>query len=555
MTWIAGAEKYTSEPGIWIEIDFASGTRKYSVDYLRPVGSAPAKGSVLSLPRIFQSVGDIRRSFQLSNILITFSDIDYEFRTLIEAEGIKNKEVRITLSFIDRSLATESLLIFTGQIFDWEPLDNLRFNLYCEHVFENLDEFYPQKRIETRDYANADGSAIGWIVPVPYGMIAAADGGFGHPSLDVGKGGMLFVDNTVDAEKHLVGLQTAAITVDDVYLNGAVQVDGIGDDYTISTQVIDGFTHTEIHWNPGVQPTVEDRVSADITFGSRGPVEAIYHYLTEFCGYVAGDFNAAAYAAAKDTEAGRGYTFEGALWEARKKLRAILDDWRDELELDIYMNKDGEIVFKYLTALEENISEYTDVLDIMPPYNSRVGVKELRNKITYGYNFHYSKTYYGNFSTYENAASQAKYGGTFEGDFQGLRWIRSAIMAQDIAIRKVIRFMDPPVFDTLIFPLKSYEDDLADSVDITHFQGRGAAGYVKKRFQIRSMEFDLDKFTNKMLLEDVSNFAGMACILGDEGLEAADWLTATDEDKDYFYACDRATGEFSNGDTGKRLLD
>ena len=52
------------------------------------------------------------------------------------------------------------------------------------------------------------------------------------------------------------------------------------------------------------------------------------------------------------------------------------------------MNKDGEIVFKYLNALEENISEYTDVLDIMPPFNSRVGVKELRNKITYGYNFH-----------------------------------------------------------------------------------------------------------------------------------------------------------------------
>lgn len=559
MTWQSEADKHVNTPVVLVSVAFNSGTRYYSnVDV--ETATQFYKGNILNLPQIRSSVGDIKRTFERSKIRLVFNDSDYEFRGLEDSETVafKNRTVTIKIGFQEDSYAN-LLTIFTGNINDWRRTDDLKYEIEVEEQSKNLLNKYPDKRVTLDDYANADGSAVGWTILIPYGTISAlglsGDGAYGHPSLDEsGKGGLPLVDNTQDAEQTLVGRQTAAITVSRVYLDGVLQTLGGGNDYTISTQVIDGFTHTEIHWEAGPRPTKDKRVSCDIVFGSRKPVEAIRHFMENLAGYVGGDFNAASYTAATTTETSRAYTFDGVLWE-EKRLKAILDIWRDEFELDIYWNKDGEVAFNYLSAVFATPNSYDDVRDILKGFDSDPQVFELLNKLLYGYNFHYSKTYFYNYDTYENIDSQTKYGETRE-KFKGFNWIRSASVASDIASRKIIRFKDPITVDTLNMPLKTFSQDLTDIVLITHFEGVGSSGYTNRLFQIRRINPNADKYVNTMLLEDASNFTGNAFVLGDGDVLPADWDNAVGGERDYGYLCDGTDGFFDNDvDEGKRLFD
>lgn len=576
MTWITESEKYANSPEALVEIVFDPSSegdrRKYACEWVRPTDASPYKGNVLGLPRIYQSVGDIRRSFEMSRIEVVFSDTDREFRKLIDTQGIKNVDVLIRISFVNESLAAVggSLVVFTGKLYDWEVLDGLRFKIICEQNLPNIDNFYPNKRVELDEggiggiYSDAHPTAVGWTIPIPYGeftSVGIETGAYGHPSLgSAGVGtGLPLVDDASNSgvEKHLIGLQMAAITVTTVYMNG---LDQAGQWIANSAHVdTDGKTHTRIEWNGAVHPTELDLISADISFLDPGtgnrwhPVDAIHDFLTNFVGWVS--FDGAALGVAQALEATRGYKFDGVLWEAKKTLRTILDDWRSELELDIYANKAGDIVFKYLSAVFPAPNEYSDVLNILRPFASRAMVTELQNSLKYGYDFNYSQSYFRNITTRTDAASIAKYGGTYEGSFQGFRWIRDAAMAIDISKRKITRFKDPPVFVTLPFPLKSFTENLADIIGVSHFQGDSEDGYVKKRFQIRATDYDLDRYVNTMLLEDISAFIGKACLLGNEAALPALWPAAVGAERDYCYLCIQASGLFSDGEPGKRLYD
>ena len=556
MPWETVAAKHTTTPVVFVSVGFASGTRYYSTDYVR-TSTRGYKGNVIGLPEIRASIGDIKRTYEKNLISIIFNDSDYEFRGLEETEnpGFRNRTVSVSVSFADDDYAT-SLVLYTGRIYDWRRLDNLQFQIDVEENSQNLSNEYPDKRVELTDYPNADPSAVGWVIPIPYGVITSdgtsGDGAYGHPSLSIdGYGGLPLVDNRLDQEVTLVGLQAAAITVDAVYLDGVALTDGV--DYNITTQTIDGKVHTEITWAAGINPTNYNRISADITFGTRRPVEAIKHYLIQFCGYVDGDFDATAYTTATAVETDRGYAFAGVLWKA-EKLLTILDNWRDEFELEIYWGKDGKIIFKYLSAVFASPPAYNDTVSILAGFDSDPQVKELMNRLKYGYSFHYSRAYFYNYAIYENTDSQTKYGETFE-VFQGFSWIRDATTALDIASRKIVRFKDPITFDELRLPLKSFTEDLAGMISVTHLEGTGAAGYVSKYFQIRTTNYNIDQYVNTVLLEDARNFFGNACILGDEDILPATWTLASGAERNYCYLCDETTGEFSDGEPGKRMFD
>lgn len=565
MSWASEAAKHVNTPVVLVSVAFNSGTRYYSNDYVE-TATQGYKGNILNLPEIVSSVGDIARAYERYKIKLLFNDTDYEFRGLEESETVsfKNRVITIKIGFSEDSYAN-LLTLFTGYVYDWRRLDNLQFEFDVEERSLNLENKYPITRVDLTDYANAAPSAlksaaIGWVVPIPYGTISAdglsGDGAFGHPSLSAeGAGtGLLFVDTRNNQEKHLVGLQESgvAITVDRVYKNGDIQT--VVTHYTIANNTINGEEHTTIEWANGVNPSESDFISCDITFGSRRPVAGIRHFLETFCGYIyATDFNATSYTNAIAREAIRGYDFAGALWQ-RMPLRSILDMWRDEYELDIYWDKGGLLSFKYLTSeISSSPSSYTAERDILEGFDSNPLVYELLNKLKYGYNYHYAKTYYYNNPTREDAASQTKHGATFE-DFKGFQWIRTAAVALDIAARKVLRFKDPITFDSMPFPLKTFPDDLTDTILLTHFEGASGTGYNLKYFQIRETNYNLNNMINQMLLEDASAFTGKSCIMGDENEIPAVWTNASGGQRDYLYMCNTA-GVFTDGEPGKMMID
>jgi len=561
MAWIDEAELHTSRPVALVEIVFTdAGKREYSIDYIRPIGDPAYKGNILRLPTIYNSVGDLMRAFEFSKIAIEFSDTDYEFRTLIETEGIKNRQVTIKIAFPNRSLATESLTVFVGNIYDWDPLAGLRFVINCEQKSKNMGNEYPDKVVERGDYPNAHADALGKVIPIIWGTISQAGGAF--PTL--------FVDTSNTTERYLVGLQSsiplgagANITVSAVYVDGDVQTPGVGNDYDIVREDIDGRRHTRIHfYNTAVpQPTEDTVVTCDLVFGAREVCEAIKYFMINFCGYIDGDFNDVSYQAAHLLEQNRGFTFNGA-FTRKQTLSTILNAIKDEFELDMWWEpKDGLIHFNYLSSsLNPPITHYKDTFDILKGYKPGMQVEKILNYLRYGYNYNYAHDYFYNYDHHEDTDSQTKHGGIYT-EFFGFRFVRSSIIAHDLASRKVLRRKEPVVFDTFPLPLKSFEDNLAEVVKITHFEGTGAAGYVQKLFQIRKTSYDIDRFVNSMIAEDVDAFFGIACILGDATALPVLWADAVGFQRNYCYLCAGETvgveveGEFRDGEPGKQLRD
>jgi len=547
MAWQDYADKHINAPVVILEIDFNSGTRYYGYDYIR-TSTQLHKGKVLSISHALSSIGDLARTFERNRISIVMDDADYEFRGLEDSESpnLKNIVLRIKVLFEDDSYAS-SLTVFTGQIYDWERLDHLQFKIDAVQSTIDLSAPYPTKKVEIADYANAADSAIDQIIPIPYGAVS------NYGLAGNGAWPALMVDTTVDSEKHLVGLQTAAITVDRVYLNGTLKT--LTTHYTISTQVIDGMTHTLINWVAGVNPTSSDVVSCDVTFGSRKPVEAIKHIFENHFGESSGNFNTTSYDAARDIEDDRGYNFAGGM-TTQKSISQWKDEWCAELELDIFWNAENKIMFNYASAVQSSgANVYTDVLDIIASGNrSDPQVTELVNYIDYSYSYDFARNYSYSHGVEEDTQSQTKYDGTYK-DTVTFKWIRSAVMAADIAARKILRLKDPITYDNYALPLSSFSQALADAIKITHFEGRGSSGYDERVFQIRAMDFNLDRFLNNILVEDTEDYMGSYCKLGDESALAANWGAASAADKDYWYVCDRATGQFSGGDRGKQLFD
>ena len=551
MTWLSEAQKHTNKPVAVFELDLDSGTRKYSIDHIRPTNAAAIKGNVLNLSTISNSIGGTLRTLEFSRVVVDLDDTDNEFRTLIgpAGEGVKNRACRIKVPFTNLSLAGFAKTIFEGIVYDRTPLPGLRFQIICEQNSKNLLNKYPEKTVEITDYANAPTGIPGTEILEPYGTISD----FG--AANKGAWPAIMVDDTQDAEIHLVGRQSAAITVTRVRLNDVVKTEGVGDDYQIGTQVIDGHTHTEIRWNAGVRPTINDTVTCDIVFGSREPCEAWKHYLTTFCGYVAGDFHNASYTAANAIGVNRSYVMEGAFRE-QKELVSHRDDLCQEFELDIWWDpKDGLVHFNYFTSSVSPSIHYHDYKDILEGYVPESNAREIINYQRYGYNWDYALQTFRNFAIRQNAESQSKYGATYKGDFRGLYFIRDPSVAADVIARFILIRKDPYSLESFPMPLKAFDDDLADVLQITHFDGKGASGYEGTTFQIRKTVYDLDTFRANLEMLDYTNLLGTACIMGDPAVIPAKWTLATTAQQEYCYQCDPATNKFSDGLTGKQMSD
>ena len=550
MAWIDEANKHVNEPGVVFELDL-SPTRQYSIDIIRPTNAAPTKGNILKLPQVSNSIGGILRTLEFSKITIELDDTNYEFRTLIGpgGDGLKNKVARIKIPFINISYATYAKTIFIGKVYSVTPLPNLRFRIVCEQNSKNITNRYPEKTVELTDYPNVPAGVAGTLILEPYGEITDFGG--------AGKGpwATIMVDDTVGAEIHLVGRQTAAITVTRVYLNDVLQVEGAGNDYTISTQVIDTHTHTEIQWlATGPNPTIFDDVSCDISFGTREVCEAWKHYLESFCGYTNADFDAVSYAAANAIGVSRNYIMKGA-FKDQKELVSLRDDLCREFEVDIWWEpKDGLVHFNYFSSFVVPTVHYYDYKDILEGYVPNNDATSIVNYQRVGYNYDFSSQVYRNYTTKQSAASIAKYGATFRGDFKGFHFVRDSSVANDLAARVILLRKDPIALDEFPLPIKGKNIDLAGVVQITHFDGKGSAGYEGTTFQVRKTIYDLDNFIARLHLLDYSNFIGGAFILGPPTLLRFT-LESTANKVKYGFVCDPVTEQYSDGSEAKRLYD
>jgi hypothetical protein len=131
--------------------------------------------------------------------------------------------------------------------------------------------------------------------------------------------------------------------------------------------------------------------------------------------------------------------------------------------------------------------------------------------------------------------------------------VRSATVAQDIAMRRLLYRKEPPVTVTIQTNLKGLSTELGDVIKVSHTEGASATGWSERPLRVLRHVTDPSKYTVKLVAVDVERLYAGAFILGDETALAADWDDADDADRRYGYLCDEETGQFSNGNLGKRL--
>jgi hypothetical protein len=554
--WGTTEALHVNAPNVFVTIYFNSGTRYYSNEFVNKY-----KGKIINFPQLRASIGAVKRGWERNKITIRFNDSNYEFRGLEDSEtiGFKNLAVRIEVGF-SLSGAVSSARFFDGTIYDWRRLPGPTFEIdICEKDL-NLDRIYPEDRVELSDWPNAHDSAVGWVIPIIFPGIdsgGAYPGACGHPSLS-DRTGLPFVDTAPGSEKHLIGSYgidksvAASCTPSRVYMNGVLQTFNV--DYLYNSLVLPSGTSVEyIYWIGANPPTENDFISCDITADGFEPTASIYTFLLEYCGYVYADVNPTKYSIANFMGTSRGYKMKGMMWEP-KPLRDWLDIWREEFEMDLWWDKNGWMCFNYLNASwQTGQRHYRDICDVLD-YESNPQISEIVNRIKYGYNFNFSGSHFKNYATKNDVPSQTKYQRVID-TFKGHYFTRDEAMAYDLVARRMIRMKDPVQFEKFKMPLNSYRENLTEVMRVTHFEGPGAAGYVKNPFQVREYNLNVDNFTNDMILENCVNYLGRACRLGDETLLAATWLLADSDDQEYCYLCDETDGQFSNGDSGKLVVD
>jgi len=149
--------------------------------------------------------------------------------------------------------------------------------------------------------------------------------------------------------------------------------------------------------------------------------------------------------------------------------------------------------------------------------------------------------------------SIANYEGEFSFPVIDMHMTRDPATAADIATRKLLRHKDPPRRVKFRLSAPGLNLEIGDVRALTHFGGVGPAGWSRVPVRIHQLAANLADNTVSIEGYDMSRLFSTVFILGDEGTLNPAWTTATLPERVYGYLADEVTGDFSNGDPGKRV--
>lgn len=149
--------------------------------------------------------------------------------------------------------------------------------------------------------------------------------------------------------------------------------------------------------------------------------------------------------------------------------------------------------------------------------------------------------------------SIANYEGEFSFPVIDMHMTRDLATAADIATRKLLRHKDPPRRVKFRLAAPGLNLEIGDMRALTHFGGIGPSGWSRVPVRIHQLAANLADNTVSIEGYDMSRLFSTVFILGDEGTLNPAWTTATLPERVYGYLADEVTGDFSNGDPGKRV--
>lgn len=175
------------------------------------------------------------------------------------------------------------------------------------------------------------------------------------------------------------------------------------------------------------------------------------------------------------------------------------------------------------------------------------------NIAPYAFAYNYRTNRFDSEDAVSDAESIESYGVELEDQRVDFYLVRLAIVAHDIAARRLARTKDPPRLVSFTTGLQGLNVELGDVILVTHVDGIGANGYARQPLRVIRHEFDPDQYTVRLEAYDAGYLFAGAFILGDESTLPADWDDADATERRYGYLADEVTETFTNGDPIKRL--
>lgn len=298
------------------------------------------------------------------------------------------------------------------------------------------------------------------------------------------------------------------------------------------------------------------------------PVDFLKIVFTRYVEFPDVLLDAASFVAAKVLSTRRSYMVAGALTQDTE-WSTFIEEYASNFRMDVWMKNDGTIAvgFFEVTIDDPGARHITDIVDIINgTYTYSTEFTNIINRIRYEYKRNYVDESFIESGSEEDASSIQRSKQVYdwpEGTLQ-LNWIRDNVTAQRIAASTLNLFSEANPIVNLEIPFSGQFTpiDLTDKINVTSAQGpfydavTNIRGYTNRLHRVIEVGVDLNEYKMSMRMQDMFRLSFNCFFLGDRtwDISRRDWLTANEEDKQtYGYLCDRPSGQFSNGDPGKRL--
>lgn len=484
---------------IVVEIDFPSGTRRYSFRGVRGVDSGTPrmfKPMLRALGRVVWGVPVLPGRYRPADIDIIAFNRDQEFSDLKNTTAFYNSEVRVRQAETSTGLDP----IATGVLDEWR-LSEHQIEIHARDTqFDKFDSPLEQKllRLTTANFPRLDPAHEPYLVPLVYGAnnspaaaIAASTGPGVSPCYRI--------DPAQDQTKYrYVAAQSAVHSVPRVFVYETLQASSA---YSITTATYGGTVCTVVDFTSDPKDSARGRdieVTCDIHGIKDGtgalienPVAQLKHFLTNYAPDVVaadiadGDFTTAQTSA--DTE-----IYKGALVLADRNwtFRNVIDRFTDSFMLPVYTTRSGKISCYLVTRTVGTATvKLTQAVHILENTFRISGNREVASQVRYHFDYNWFRAFFNKTSTVIIANEKTTLGRDVV-DERRLMFCRDSNTARRVArvygnfLREKTLFVD---FDVEPEQLPSL--DLNTWIGVTHKQGIGTGGWSNRVMRVIQSDY------------------------------------------------------------------
>jgi hypothetical protein len=293
-------------------------------------------------------------------------------------------------------------------------------------------------------------------------------------------------------------------------------------------------------------------------------VEQLKHYLINYAGVSLAEIDTALVGFASAVADHNDFRGSVAIVDQGLTRADVISRFMESFGLLFYSTRDGLIAWAWphiedLLSVAISTVQFTDQVEILKGSFEVASVSDVASKIQYNWSYHFAKDYFRRQPDYTVVGESTRLGQEIRKNIN-LWYVDHETTALGVAIERAWLMREGQEVIRFALPISFFNLDLNNFGRLTHWQGPEATGvgYSQSVVRVTGLEIRLQPGEMSLIVDaikvvDVVNIWRRYMKLGDTGVIAGNWATASDADKDYAYLGDTGTGLLGS-DPIKRLF-